>query len=138
MRNDSRARFQMLQLWTQGIIEPLEHVKRHHRGLGNIHRKSILSAKLDEMTHTFFHRVLARFGDQIRVQIDAHGADAVFFRRFDNNPTIAAPHVVENISLGDLRDLEHPLHDVHRRGHERNSVLRGAYPRNRHHQPEQN
>ncbi len=76
------------------------------------------------MAHALLGGVLARFGDQFRVQVDAHAAHAELFRRLDHDPPVAAAHIIENISLLDLGDVKHPLHDMRRRRYERDRLLR--------------
>ena len=59
-------------------------------------------------------------GHELRLNLDADAAGAVFLRREDQNTAVARSQVVDQVGRGDLRQPQHRIRDRLRRAGEEN------------------
>ncbi len=117
VRDDPRARLELLQLRNELGVQARQEIQRHHVGVAQVQREDVLVLDGHQVADAVGVDVPTRLGDAPRVDVVADGLAAVLLRGGDGNPAVAATQVVQQVPLGHLGQLQHLLDHVGRRGH---------------------
>jgi hypothetical protein len=117
MRDHARAGRELAhQFGAQLAVEPGREEQRHHAHAVQLDAEHVLIEERDALGHARAARVLARFHDEVGVDVDAKGAGRAAPQGFDHQPAVAAAEIRDHVRAANRSEIEHRAHDFHRRG----------------------
>ncbi len=119
MRDDARAGLQFVhELRLELQVQRRQEVERYDAGRRQIRLEEVAFDDLHAILDAGLLDVLTRLRDALRIDVDPDTARAIRLRRGDRNTTVTGAEVIDDVVLGDLRQLEHRIDDLLRRWYE--------------------